>query len=53
MTEKYELRYWIAAIGLLFFLLADGSLIAQIIGIIILAVGAWQIYQCIVSNKQS
>ncbi len=45
MDDKYELKYWFLSIGILLYLLAEGSKIVHVIGIIVALFGVWQIVQ--------
>lgn len=53
MIEKNEYRYWILSVGILLALLADGAWIPLLIGLALIGLAAYQIWQVFQDNKAS
>ena len=51
MTEKNEYRYWILSVGIMLALLADGAWIPMVVGIVLIGLAAFQIWQTFQASK--
>lgn len=50
LQEKHEFRYWFLIMGILFTILAEGHVIASLIGLAMAGVGIYQIFLVIRSG---